>query len=357
LSAEAFPGGELDRNPAEEQIRTFDDHTSEAAYAAAALCGIMTDIEVVRKGPPAWIFTDEADTGHTPNAVMRLTTAPDPHTLLAQTQQEVALLVQLRQRGAQIQEYIANPLLQDCFVVTTAKYLQGRTSDHASAGKALATLHVVGSDEAITAQAPPFTPLIHTRQTYEYLRQLDEAGQTFQIADTSMPHQLLPVFRDALLQGEEDVASMIDLATRRGYPPTILHQDIHMGNVRTDADGNATLIDLDHISQGPAEYDLARPLGQWAPRFKRPITQAQRFMDGYLRGAPRTPDRDILRLAIRISDLRYAASTLTHAVDAVRADAANEQYAWSLNEGVRRLQHLHDPDFAWQSREERLQGS
>lgn len=333
------------------EMAAVDIHAYAAAREAADVYGVPDDLKHVRLGPPSWVFADGELSGER-HIVLRLTTADNTERLLSKTWQEVALLQRLRERGAQVQAFLDWPLARNGFVATISEYLPGAATDHAAYGYALATLHTAGTEPELVRQAPPFEPLRRTRQIYEYLASLHEKGETFHIGDIAFPPQLLPIFYRYLLQGEADAATMLRLQYENRYPPAVLQHDVHMGNVRADSAGRATLIDLDGISSGPMEYDLTRPIGQWSQRFRRQHQWVQHFLAGYREGGGRQPNPEILEPALRVSELRFATSLIGHAVESavVGKPLAGE---WSLSEGIRRLAHLRDPEFMWETREAR----
>lgn len=317
---------------------------ADAAARQVAAAHRLSAPRRVSIGPPAWVYV-------TDTAVIRLVVDDDPPARLAAVSQLVALVRALREHGAPLAEFLGPPLRVGPAVATVSQLLSGPAVSSADFGAALAALHEAGAGPEVHPLAPPFDPLAPARRTYEHLFALAEQDKTFTAGDAAFPAALLPRFRDCLGTAAEAAAQAVALTHARGRGLTVLHADVHPGNVRADPHGQAVLIDLDDLMAGPAEYDLARPLGQWVSRFGRPAAMVSAFRDGYQRRGGQVDD-DVLALALIVSEARFGAALVTLAVEAsLRGQQPDE---WTLAEGVRRLKHLHDPDARWRSREEEL---
>lgn len=327
----------------------------DAALDIADKLYIHRKLYEIRQGPPSWVFVDgdsnSREPEYAPDIALRLTNRGDSSQHLDTTIKEVALLKMLRAKGASIQKFIGEPIESDGFIGTVSHYLPEMLQDYGAYGHAVATLHNAGAYPDITMHAKPFRPLRRPRYAYDYLVDLYTNGDTLRMWDVEFPCDLLPLFGEYLAQGDMAVNEMLQLSKERQYPLTIILHDAQPANARQTYDGITTLIDLDGITVGPAEYDLGRPLGQWTPRFKRPAAFGRDFLNGYKQTINRQPDPDILDLALSVSQLRYATSVLVHAVEAYREGRVNGLDTWRLAEGIKRLANLDDPYFKWQSRE------
>lgn len=309
-------------------------------------------VKLVKKGPPSWIYLDGVDgsteTGRTPSVAIRLTASDNPEQLLAKTSREVAIIERLRQKGAQVQEFLGEPELIDGLVATVSKYLPGETTNYAAYGEAVASLHNAGADAELVALLPRFQPLAEARLSLEYLEHLDQAGTSFKVGQTVFPQELLATFHYHLEQGEQAVNEMLRISDEKGYPLTILQHDIHLGNVRDDHEGKAMLIDLDWITAGVAEADLGRPLAQWCQRFQDPKEHVEAFMIGYETKAKRKLDPELLKLAIQVADVRFSTIFITLSIQAAQTGYSFDESMFA--QGMSRLQNLHDPNFVWRPR-------
>lgn len=327
-------------------------------------------LSAIRTGPPTWIYINNDPSGQKdPTDALRLVSNDKQPDLIKKTRKNNALLRELYERGAQIQEVRGEPQERDGFVASLSGYLPGEVDSHNLAsykdyGKAVSTLHKagveLGEDEAIREEekAKSFKPLTRTQETYRYLETLYQNGGELKLGDTIFSVSLLEIFKEHLTTAEEAASEMVRLSAERGYPLTTIIHDAHIGNVRRDKEGQLRLIDLDDLTWGPAEYDLGRPKSQWTQHFKRDLTYAEHFVAGYTqeRGG-RDLDDDILNLGMLVSRTRYGTSTLTHAVDAAKQGRSTPIDEWLLQEGIRRLTNLHDPQAKWWSREEYLKAT
>lgn len=310
---------------------------ADPAYAA------VTTLRCVRDGPLVWVFVDEQKT-----IVIRLIKALEPKVLYTLQAKEADLLAALRARGAPVEKIVLGPVVYGDFVVSVTPYLPGEMSNYYQFGQALAKLHNAGTMINSTALAL-FDPLLPVQKTYEYIKKCEQTGMPFGIGETLLSAYHIEILQTWLAKEQKAVAEMVRLSRKRGYQLTVLHHDIHPANARVDTSGNVILFDIDTLSMGPAEYDLARPLGQWVQRFGRPKKWVREFMQGYHHTVTRLPDPGLLALAIDISMLHYGLSMVTREVDAaMQGTAINETH---LAEGVKRLEHLDEPDFRWKSRE------
>jgi len=130
-----------------------------------------------------------------------------------------------------------------------------------------------------------------------------------------------------------------------GLKPVLLQEDVHPGNVRYDKEGIATLIDLDQPSIGPAEIDLGRVRTQWTKRFKAPIEREQAFLEGYVNEIDQESHPDVLTLTDPMILLRFGSALIDLVVRQVQLGAPASE--WLLQEGMRRLGNLDDPNHEW----------
>ncbi len=62
-------------------------------------------------------------------------------------------------------------------MATISDYLPGEVTDYASYGGAMASLHNAGARREILDRADPFVPLSSTRQSFEFLAELDKMAR------------------------------------------------------------------------------------------------------------------------------------------------------------------------------------
>ena len=271
------------------------------------------------------------------------------------TRQEVEVIQEYRKDGALAQDFVAPPKLQDGFVVSVSRYLPYELgSDYGLYGEALASLHNVSSNRPdLLKKLAPFKPLAITRTTYEYLAQAHEGGEDFTAGKHTFDMDLLPAFKERLERGERLVEDMLELSKKRGYALSALQDDATPHNIRLDCEGRPALLDLDGMMAGPREYDLARPLDQWAQHFGRDPGHVANLRARYEAASNRPIDPELLEMGIYVSSkVRYTTSVLTQAIMArIRGE---EPDPWTLYEGMQRLVHADEPDFEWTSQEDYL---
>lgn len=293
------------------------------------------ELTELQSGPPRWVFTDSDR-----RLAVRVAVRTDSEPVIS-LQRECDLIGRLRTLGAQVMQFAGVPRESGNYTIYATEYLPGETVSSYAYGQAVASLHAAGADIEAQRLALPFQPLLRTRRAYEYL-----TGKNVHPSLTALgtDQTFIEMFRRHLMRGEEAAAQMLTLAAERGYDLTVTQQDTHPGNVRGDSAGEATLIDLSGLLLGPAELDFGR-LRQWSQRFGLDPTQAERFMDGYRSCAIRSPDPELIELATIVSNVRYAAVSITQAVESIVHGAAPDLKR--LHQSVDRIRHLDDAGYAW----------
>lgn len=319
---------------------------ADAAARSIAAGLRLPAVSSLRPGPPSWVYLARSDSTA---VAIRLTAKHDGAALLAETQADIERINALASRGAPLLEFVEDARRFGVGVSTVTRYLPGAQVASTDIGAALAALHNAGTTEAILATLPPFDPLRRAHWTADYLGRLQDAGTPLRVGETTFPAELLDAFRTHLERADDAVKEVTAICAERGYGFTALHNDVHPGNVRGDESGRATLIDLDGMSAGPAEYDLCRPVGQWVQRFGRAPEGTAGLLSGYRQTLDRPVDDDLLRLCVRIGDVRFGTSLITLAAEAV--DNGHTADEWPLTEGMHRLANLDDPRVQWRSRE------
>lgn len=348
-SPSVVPGGSAPLRPQTHPPSSWGlRHADSAVRNVAADLGLST-LARLRGGPPSWIYVGR---GASDPVIIRLIAAPDGNALLERTRAQLDLIATLRERGAQLVEPLGPPQQFGSGVAAVTRYLPSNAVSYKDFGVALASLHNAGAAPDVLTQLEPFDPLKCARSTLAWLREACAKGRPFRAGGATFPPELLTVFQCHLDDAEEATSEALNLCERRGYSLTTLHNDVHPGNVRGDDQGRAVLLDLDAFTQGPAEYDLGRPVGQWEQRFARPPVSVSELLRGYEATLNRPVDPELLTLCVRISDVRFGTSMISTAVAAAAVGMPPD--AWSFNEGVQRMANLHDPKARWNSREARI---
>ena len=191
---------------------------------------------------------------------------------------EAAVADLLAAAGVPAARRVAGPEQVDGWDVTTWAEVPGVDPDAPPSPAvvlgALAT-HLHGA--TVAPRSAPCEPLVATRDQLDRADAVADDGATEvlrRIAD-----HLDPIWRAAASGG--------------GSPASIVHGDLHAGNVVTGSDG-PVLVDLELAGRGPAAYDAA-PTVAFVRWYGRPASDLERFDEGYggpLTGAARTARLD-----------------------------------------------------------------
>lgn len=338
----------------------IDSRAQMAAMAIAEDYGIKTELALHRKrGTHSWVFLDgeEAPSSddNVPTFAVKLATDSDLVSLYTDTVRRVRYANSLNAAGAQLMEYVGEPQEKDGFVVTISRYLPRKVQtaeDYRQFGIAQAALHNAGNAHPITSELEPLDPLKKTRATFNYLRELSEAGQVLRLGNAEFPSELVQVFGSHLAAAEVTLTAMEDRIKEKGTPLTVLQSDVHPANVRLEMSRKARLIDLDRLSVGPAELDHGRTLSQGVQRFGRSLGHILSQFMSYVEHADRELDITLLTQSKALTSLQFATGILGDAAEAHQQQVEVEPvHIWMVTEGTRRLANLEDPYFAWESLE------
>jgi hypothetical protein len=357
--------------PVHSQNNELNEQAHAAAYAYAEEVGIRTNnLHTVRiSGASSWVYADKEPHGEgndMPQVAIRVSSAEDPKGLLEEVALTVSLAQQLREPRmrtaashagqtavsglpvyAPVQNFIAEPRIYDRFVVTASEYLPHPLGSLHAYGVTLGQLQNISEERSdIAGQAPLFSPLAGMRRVFDYITGGDDLPcVSRKFIETT--------FCSRLQEGETKVEEMLSIYDEKGYPLSIVQEDVTLANARRDSNGNATLIDLSMV-RGPAEITLGRPLSQWSQHFRRPKSWANDVRQGYEQASRRPLDPEVLDRALFVSRLGYAAIALGHIMDA--AIQGQEPNAWAVYESERRLANFDRSNFTWVSQEAYLRG-
>lgn len=301
----------------------------------------LDDLQLIHKGPPSWVFTD----GENPSVAVRVTTSTDPERCLFDMQKTVEVTEELRQRGARVLEHLQEPILSDGYVTTVTRYLAGKVACSAY-GESIATLHNGSKDMPLSGRIPGFFPMRRSEYTRDHLVRSYDGAQAY-IGTTAFDPHFINTLSTAIEEGQELVVQMQKRAHAKRYHLVATQQDVHLGNGCGD---QATLIDLDDLALGYAEFDLARVQGQWHNRFNMPNNSVSEFTEGYDRTAVRRRDPVMQKLANRVGLLRYAVEPMWFELTIQESGHAPNDAI--IQECQRRLLHVDDDTFAWRGADE-----
>lgn len=299
------------------------------------------DLHLIHKGPPSWVFTD----GENPSIAVRVTTSADPERCLFDMEKTVEVTEELRQRGARVLEHLQEPVLSDGYVTTVTRYLAGKVACSAY-GESIATLHNASKDMLFAGRIPFFDPMRRSEYTRDHLVRSYDGIQAY-IGNTSFDPHFINALSTAIEEGQELVIQMQKRAHAKGYHLVANQQDVHLGN---GCGAQATLIDLDDLALGYAEFDLGRVQGQWHNRFTMPQSSVREFTEGYDRTALRQRDPFMQKLANRVCLLRYAVEPMWF--ELTIQESGHTPNDALIQECQQRLLHVDDETFAWRGADE-----
>lgn len=319
----------------------LNDEARDAAEAYAHSLGMSGGlVQMKTTGLSTWVFTDgdpySPEPDHRPQVALRLKRSDDPAALLARSTQQVRLAQALRAASSSdaqslvtpIQNFIAPPARYGQLVAQASEYLPFPRGSWHSCGVSIAQVsNQAMAHPEVTVQAPVFDPLGNAREAQSYL--VEHA------AALGLPSKLLEeIWPTQLEQARYESTAMLDRCRQLGQPLTLVEPDVNPNNILNDIAQRATLLDL-RLMQGPAEYSLARPLGQWALHFGRPQSWGKDLQKGYEQASARPIDKQILAYAINISRVEHAATPFRLLARLIRQD--RPPVARLLEEGLRRI--------------------
>jgi Ser/Thr protein kinase RdoA (MazF antagonist) len=258
---------------------------------------------------------------------------------------------ELRHAGAQVPRYIGEAaliLVSDVpggFVATATNYLPGNQASFREYGAAIASLHTASTEVDIT-RIPLINPLAPVERHMDYLKTRQDIGDPFRIGETELTGYQLQDLERHLQRGTKMLDRLFAMCEAQGHPLVVVQEDVHSQNVLQDAEGSATLIDIEPF-KGPAALDFGRPLTDWHHRFGRPMLDTDDFIRGY-RDTVRPemmPDEDTLRQAADYINIRSSLILFNLAVDAVRSGHTGEE--WMLRESIHRLNTIDNRHAHW----------
>jgi hypothetical protein len=324
-----------------EQIPAHHLELQYDAAIAAVPSLERDDLQLIHKGPPSWVFTD----GENPSIAVRVTISADPERCLFDMQRTVEVTEELRQRGARVLEHLQEPVLSGGYVTTVTRYLAGKVACTAY-GESIATLHNASKDMHFAGRIPSFAPMQRSEYTRDHLVRSYDGTQAY-IGNTTFDPHFINTLSTAIEEGQELVTQMQKRAYAKGYHLVANQQDVHLGNGCGD---QATLIDLDDLALGYAEFDLARVQGQWHSRFNMPISSVSEFTESYDCTAVRQRDPFMQELANRIGLLRYAVEPMWFELTIQESGHIPNEAI--IQECQQRLLHVDDDIFAWRGADE-----
>jgi Ser/Thr protein kinase RdoA (MazF antagonist) len=313
-------------------------HAAQAAVKRAGVSGTPALIRV--RGVFSWIYIVES----LPRVVIKLAREEDLHEA-HKRMEEIQVMRRLEEIGAPLPHFIDTPMLEDGFIVTVMEYMPNHINatrqDLYDYGRALAELRNVSVQHPdLTARALPFDPLADMQRMAPYF-------QKYQ-AQTGITQDFVnQVYLPRLKEGQAAVQKMLAICEERGYGQAIIQSDVTLSNALRDQNGRTILIDFDEVMQGPDEFALGRPLGQWESNFGRPAAWGQYMREGYEATTERPLDTDLLALALLVSRIKFAISPLRQMLDAIRQGHRPDR--WTSKEGTKRLENIDVEGHKWLS--------
>lgn len=317
----------------------YDAQQNAALHAAPSL--EYDDLHLIHKGPPSWVFVN----GDTPDIAVRVTTSADPESYFAAMQNTVEVTETLRQRGARVLEHLQEPVLSNGYVTTVTRHLAGNVSCYRY-GESIATLHNASTGVLLSDKIPGLNPMQRAEYTRDHLVRTYD-GTAAYIGNVALDPHFINALSTAIEEGQELTVQMQKRAHSKGHHLVATQQDVHLGN---GCGEHATLVDLDDLALGYAEFDLARVHAQWHNRFRMPARNVSDFIEGYDRTTLRSRDTIMQQHANRLGLLRYA-------VEPMWFELSIQESGHTPNDAIitecrKRLLNIDDDTIIWRGADE-----
>lgn len=317
----------------------FTEDINQRALRVATTLNNGHEVQKISGGPPSWVFKSVDNTEDVSEEVIRLVNEGNIEQLLEEASVQIEVLEDMRANGASILKFTRPPEIADGFVATFSELLPGEFNKrYFDFGGTVAKFHNASQPESV-GRLGEFDPLRTARYAIEYMKD----RQRF--AGIEFGPDLLELLISNTKRGQVAVDRMLDLSKDRNRPLVVVHGDIHDGQIKFDNADSGTLLDLDWISQGPLEYDLARLKGQWVQRFGSSPEEVADFFAGYERLANIQPDPEILKYAVEVANVKYSTIYIYLVIQAMERGQKLDDYL--VNEGIWRLKNIENPDVKW----------